>query len=141
VERVVLTRLIACCSPLLLCSCLSYASYQYAELSALHTKYADKGLVILAMPCNQFGAQESGSPEQICAFAKDKGAEFTLTEKVNVNGPATHPVWAYLKTQKPGDVTWNFAAKFIIDKAGNVAERSKDSAASCEPTIAKLLAA
>ena len=90
-------------TPLLQCG---YTASNYKELSALHEKYASKGLVIQGWPCNQFGGQESGSPDQICAFAAGKKAEFTLMEKVNVNGPATHPVWKWLKEQKPGDVKW-----------------------------------
>ena len=76
----------------------------YKELVALDEKYKAQGLAIVAFPCNQFGAQESGSCEAISKFAKGKNVEFTMMDKVDVNGPNTHPVWAFLKAQKPGDV-------------------------------------
>ena len=53
-------------------------------------------------------------------FAAGKGATFQLMEKIDVNGVKTSPVWQYLKKEKPGDVKWNFDAKFLIDKQGNV---------------------
>eukprot|EP00879_Flechtneria_rotunda_P012448 GHRR01012999.1.p1 GENE.GHRR01012999.1~~GHRR01012999.1.p1 ORF type:complete len:213 (+),score=39.60 GHRR01012999.1:57-641(+) len=117
----------------------------YRELVQLHQKYHDKGLEILAWPCNQFGAQEPGTPAQITSFVTDKfGAEFTFMEKVDVNGPNTHPVWKYLKSgcrNCDGEVTWNFKAKFLIDKDGNVVERNGDNPLASEARIQQLLAA
>ena len=121
-------------------SACGYTRGNYAELVELHKKYAQSGLEILAFPCNQFGAQEPGSADQICAFAKDKGAEFRMMEKVNVNGPQTHPVWKLLKdTAGGGDVKWNFGAKFIIDKEGKIVQRNGDSPKASEPTLKTLL--
>uniref|UniRef100_A0A383VFI9 Glutathione peroxidase n=1 Tax=Tetradesmus obliquus TaxID=3088 RepID=A0A383VFI9_TETOB len=118
----------------------------YKELVQLNKKYADQGLVVMAWPCNSFGAQEPGSPEQIKSFVKDKfgGDDLTFMEKVEVNGPGTHPVWKYLKGACPtcdGEVTWNFKAKFIIDKEGNVVERNGDNPLASEAKLQQLLAA
>lgn len=62
-----------------------------------------------------------------------------MMEKVDVNGPKTAPVWAWLKSQKPGDVKWNFDAKFIIDKEGKVVDRNSQSPAASEAKIKALL--
>lgn len=75
---------------------------------------------IVCFPCNQFGGQEPGTNAEIKAFAADKfgfeGAGVNLMDKIDVNGANTSPVWQFLKENFPGDVSWNFAAKFIIDK-------------------------
>ena len=74
-----------------------YTEFTYNKLNALHDQYATKGLRILAFPCNQFGAQEPGSPEDIFAFAHDKKkAAFDLFRKVDVGGPNTHPLFKWL---------------------------------------------
>ncbi|KAI8464956.1 MAG: glutathione peroxidase [Monoraphidium minutum] len=126
------------------CAC-GLTNSNYKELVALHDKYSSQGLEIVAFPCNQFGRQESGSPEQIRSFVKDKyGVKFTMMEKVDVNGPSTHPVWSYLKgacTDCSGDVDWNFRAKFIIDKNGNVVARTGENPSAIEGQIKELLAA
>lgn len=86
-------------------------------MTALYEKYNGQGLEIVAFPCNQFGAQEPGSNAEIKAFATDKfGFNGLMMDKIDVNGPNTHPVWVYLKEKFPGDVRWNFAAKFIVDR-------------------------
>jgi len=85
--------------------------------------------VVLAFPCNQFGAQEPLSESEIKKFALSKGATFPLFSKVDVNGPNTHPVYKYLKGSyaekhaKPmEDITWNFA-KFLISRDGYVVDK------------------
>mmetsp|Transcript_34278 Transcript_34278/g.97149 ORF Transcript_34278/g.97149 Transcript_34278/m.97149 type:complete len:110 (+) Transcript_34278:310-639(+) len=109
-------------------------------MTALHNKYSDQGFDIMAFPCNQFGGQEPGSNAEIKAFATDKfGFNGMMMDKIDVNGPNTHPVWVYLKEKFPGDVRWNFAAKFIVDKEGNVVERNGDSAGASEAKISSLL--
>ena len=66
--------------------------------------------------------------------------DVAFPSQVDVNGPNTSPVWAFLKKEtKSGDVTWNFAAKFIIDKNGAVVERNSDSPAKSEAKIKALL--
>ncbi|CAG9762371.1 unnamed protein product [Ceutorhynchus assimilis] len=98
----------------------------YADLNELYTKYEDKGLKILAFPCNQFGHQESGSNDQICEFVSKKNVKFDLFDKVNVNGADAHPLWVYLKSKQGGTlgsfIKWNFT-KFVVDKEGQVVER------------------
>ncbi|KAL8138917.1 hypothetical protein V2J09_004918 [Rumex salicifolius] len=99
----------------------------YTELSELYTKYKDQGLEILAFPCNQFGAQEPGSNEQIVEFACTRfKAEFPIFDKVDVNGDKAAPIYKFLKSSKGslfGDgIKWNFT-KFLVDKNGSVVER------------------
>lgn len=100
---------------------------QFAGLEALHQKYKDKGLVILGFPCNQFGDQEpetNENMEQVCEV--NHGVTFQLTEKVEVNGAGTHPVFAYLKGKLGGlfgsKIKWNFT-KFLVDKNGKPVKR------------------
>jgi Glutathione peroxidase len=101
---------------------------QYASLQRLYERYADRGFVVLAVPCNQFGAQEPGSPSEIRDFCTvNFGITFPITEKVDVNGPDRHDLFARL-TQTPdadgvaGDVRWNFE-KFLVRPDGTVAAR------------------
>jgi len=101
---------------------------QYEGLEKLHREYQGKGLVVLGFPCNQFGGQEPGDAEQIGAFCqKNYGVSFQLTEKVDVNGPGAHPIFAYLTKALPGllgtqAIKWNFT-KFLIDTEGNPVRR------------------
>jgi glutathione peroxidase len=98
---------------------------QYAGLQALHEKYASRGLLVLGFPCNQFGAQEPGTPEQILEFCDTNYAvTFPLFAKLEVNGAGRHPLYTEL-TQEPdgsgnaGDVEWNFE-KFLVTPSGAV---------------------
>ena len=101
---------------------------QYAGLEALYRKYKDRGLVVLGFPCNQFGAQEPGDAAEIqnfCSLTYD--VDFPMMRKIDVNGPATHPLYAWLKHAKKGllgteGVKWNFT-KFLIDRRGEVVDR------------------
>src|SRR5215216_1594198 len=86
---------------------------QYAGLQALADTYADRGLVVLGVPCNQFGAQEPGSAAEIEEFCQvSYGVTFPLTEKVEVNGPRRHPLYREL-VQGGDDIQWNFE-KFVV---------------------------
>ena len=97
---------------------------QYADLQRLHAEHDD--LTVIGFPCNQFGAQEPGTHEEICAFTEERyGVTFPLTAKVDVNGPNRHPIYAALCLETDdeghtGDVRWNFE-KFLISADGNVA--------------------
>lgn len=101
---------------------------QYAGLEALQRKYASRGLVVLGFPCNQFGAQEPGSEAEIGAFCeKNYGVSFPVSEKVDVNGDAAHPLFKYLTKEAPGllgttGIKWNFT-KFLVDRTGDVVGR------------------
>ncbi|KAJ8723452.1 hypothetical protein PYW08_003364 [Mythimna loreyi] len=99
----------------------------YQQLNEMYDKYAeDKGLRILAFPCNQFAGQEPGNPEEIVCSLADRRVKFDLFEKINVNGKNASPLWKFLKHKQGGTlgsfVKWNFT-KFIIDKDGVPVER------------------
>ena len=101
---------------------------QYEGLERLQQRFADRGLTVLGVPCNQFAGQESGTAEEIAEFCSmTYGTSFPLTEKVEVNGPGRHPLYARL-TETPdasgeaGDVAWNFE-KFLLAPDGTVAAR------------------
>ncbi len=95
---------------------------QYAGLQALSDRYADRGLVVLGVPCNQFGGQEPGTAGEIEEFCSvNYGVTFPLTAKVDVNGPGRHPLYAELIGDGP-DVQWNFE-KFVVTPDGEVAAR------------------
>ena len=101
---------------------------QYTALEELYRRYKDKGFRVLAFPCNDFGAQEPGTPEEIKDFCSTKyDVTFPLFGKVHVVGGEQAPLYAFLTAQNappkgPGDVVWNFE-KFVIDKSGNVVAR------------------
>merc|ERR1712125_295558 len=78
-----------------------FTASNYKDLVELYDKYRGEDFEILAFPCNQFGGQEPGSNDQIKDFTKKYGVEFPVTEKVNVNGPKTHPFFLYLKEKGP----------------------------------------
>ena len=96
---------------------------QYAGLQALNEAYADKGLAVLGFPCNDFGAQEPGTLDEIKSFCSTTyGADFELFDKVNAKGSTTEPYTTLNKTEPAGDVAWNFE-KFIVGKNGDVIGR------------------
>lgn len=96
---------------------------QYADLQALHEKFQDK-LVIIGLPCNQFGGQEPGTAKQIQSFCQlNFGVEFLITEKINVKGNDQHPIYAWLTNKelngkKNSSVKWNFQ-KYLVDENGH----------------------
>jgi glutathione peroxidase len=100
---------------------------QYDGLQDLYEKYADKGLVILDFPCNQFGSQAPGTEEEIHTFCTGRfGITFPQFAKIDVNGDQESPLYTYLKKEKGGilgsKIKWNFT-KFLVDKEGNVVDR------------------
>ena len=99
---------------------------QYAGLEATQQKYKDKGFSVLGFPCNQFGAQEPGSNEDIKNFCSSKfNVTFPLFDKIDVNGPKRHPLYQTLAgagSPFPGDIKWNFG-KFLIGKDGKILKR------------------
>ncbi|MCW4780849.1 glutathione peroxidase [Enterobacter chuandaensis] len=100
---------------------------QYAGLEALYKKYADRGLVILGFPCNQFGKQEPGDADEISKTCHiNYGVSFPMFGKVEVNGSAAHPLFRYLKKELPGvlggRIKWNFT-KFLIGRDGKPLKR------------------
>lgn len=118
---------------------------QFDGLEKLHQTYKDKGLVVLGFPCNQFQDQEpetNNTMEESCRI--NFGVTFQLTEKIDVNGENTHPIYAYLKKEKGGflgsKIKWNFT-KFLINKEGKVVERYAPTTkpAKIEKDIERLL--
>jgi glutathione peroxidase len=116
---------------------------QYAGLEALYERYHDRGLTVIGVPSNQFGAQEPGTAEEIAEFCQDNfGVTFPLLAKTDVNGPHRHPLFARLTevadaTGKAGDVTWNFE-KFLVSPQGEVVGRFRPTV---EPDAPELVAA
>ncbi|TAM50596.1 MAG: glutathione peroxidase [Paraburkholderia sp.] len=101
---------------------------QYAGLQQLHVRFAARGFAVLGFPCNQFGKQEPGDAGQIGSFCeKNFGVTFPMFEKVDVKGPAAHPLYRYLTSEAPGlfgtkVIKWNFT-KFLVDRRGQVVKR------------------
>ena len=101
---------------------------QYAGLEALYRRYRDRGFVVLAFPCDQFGHQEPGDENEIKNFCTLKyDVSFPMFAKTDVNGAQTHPLYKALKSEAPGllgtqSIKWNFT-KFLIDKHGKVVNR------------------
>jgi len=100
---------------------------QYAGLQQLSDRYADRGLVVIGVPCNQFGGQEPGDARQIEQFcASQYDVTFPLFAKIDVNGSKAHPLYSYLKSEKTGllgsSIKWNFT-KFLVDRSGKVTGR------------------
>ena len=97
---------------------------QYKDLQTLHDKYEDE-LVVVGVPCNQFGGQEPGDEEQISIFCSEKyNVTFPMTEKIAVRGSNQHPLYKWLTSKdlngrKNSSVKWNFQ-KYLVDKDGNL---------------------
>ena len=101
---------------------------QYKGLQELYSKYSNKDFEILAFPCNQFGAQEPGSNEEIKEFCDiNFNVSFKIFDKINVNGSSASPLFKHLKNEAKGvlgseAIKWNFT-KFLIDNNGSVLKR------------------
>jgi glutathione peroxidase len=101
---------------------------QFAGLEELHQTYGKKGLVVLGFPCNQFGAQDSGSNDEIAEFCQlNYGVSFPMMAKIDVNGSDAHPLYQWLSAEAPGllgtkAIKWNFT-KFLVGKDGQVLKR------------------
>jgi glutathione peroxidase len=121
---------------------------QFAGLEALHQEYGSKGLVVLGFPCNQFGAQDKGSNDEISSFCQlNYGVSFPMMAKIEVNGGGAHPLYQWLAGEAPGllgtkAIKWNFT-KFLVGKDGKVLKRyaPTDTPASLSKDIEAALAA
>jgi glutathione peroxidase len=117
---------------------------QYEGLQALADTYADRGLVVLGVPCNQFKGQEPGSADEIAEFCSTTyGVTFPLTEKVDVNGPGRHPLYSALVDTPDaqghtGDIRWNFE-KFLIAPDGSVAARFGPQTVPQDPAVVEAI--
>jgi glutathione peroxidase len=116
---------------------------QYEGLERLHEAYASRGFSVVGFPCNQFGAQEPGSPEEIATFCSTTyGVTFPLFEKLDVNGDERHPLYSELTSHadpegKAGDIQWNFE-KFLVSPDGKVVARFRPLV---EPEAPEVIAA
>ena len=116
---------------------------QYEGLERIHERYAGQGFTVLGVPCNQFGAQEPGSPDEIATFCSTNyGVTFPMTEKIEVNGDGRHPLYQQLTAKedaegKAGDIQWNFE-KFLVSPEGEVVGRFRPLV---EPEAPELVAA
>ena len=121
---------------------------QYTGLEDLYRAYQDRGFAVLGFPCNQFGHQEPGDEGAIRQFCETQyGISFPLFAKIDVNGADAHPLYRWLKEQKPGllgteGIKWNFT-KFLIGRDGQVLARHAptESPEKLAPEIAAALAA
>ena len=101
---------------------------QFAGLEQLHQTYADRGLVVLGFPCNQFGSQDPGSNDEIASFCQlNYGVSFPMMAKIDVNGANASPLYQWLTAEAPGllgskAIKWNFT-KFLLGKDGRVIRR------------------
>ena len=119
---------------------------QYEGLERLQRRFGSDTFSVLGIPCNQFAGQEPGTPEEIQAFcATTYGTTFPLTEKLDVNGRHSHPLYQWL-TQTPdadgaaGEVEWNFE-KFLISPIGEIVARFRPTVAPEDETVTKAIQA
>ena len=116
--------------PLLIVNTASACGFtpQFAGLEELHKTYGAKGLVVLGFPCNQFGAQDKGSNDEIAEFCQlNYGVSFPMMAKIDVNGSGAHPLYQWLSKEAPGllgskAIKWNFT-KFLVGRDGQVIKR------------------
>ena len=101
---------------------------QFGGLETLHKSYAGQGLAVLGFPCNQFGAQDSGTDSEIAGFCQvNYGVSFTMMHQINVNGDQADPLFKWLCAEAPGllgtkAIKWNFT-KFLVGRRGQVLKR------------------
>jgi glutathione peroxidase len=113
---------------------------QYTALEALHEKLSPRGFSVIGFPCNQFGGQEPGTPEQIQTFCSNSyGVTFPLTEKIEVNGAGRHPIYRELTavadaSGQAGDIRWNFE-KFVVSADGSTITRFGPQTAPDDPAV------
>lgn len=116
---------------------------QYAGLVTLHKELADMGGAVVGVPCNQFGAQEPGTAEEIKDFCVTTyGVDFPMLDKQDVNGDGRTPLYQHLVNSDAGggdDIRWNFE-KFIVDKDGTVKARFPSNVKPNDPKIKETLA-
>jgi glutathione peroxidase len=115
---------------------------QYDGLQKLWNARKDDGLMIVGVPCNQFGGQEPGSPEEIATFCRmEYGVDFPLLAKQSVNGAERSPLYEWLISSTAGgdkDIGWNFE-KFVVDRKGNVVARFASRTTPQDDDLAKAI--
>lgn len=117
---------------------------QYKALESLYEREKGQGLVVLGFPCNQFKEQEPGSAAEIAKFCQETyGVTFPMFDKVEVNGPARHPIYQELAgpgSPFPGDLKWNFT-KFLIGRDGKILARFEPKTTPDSPEVTKAVEA
>lgn len=117
---------------------------QYKSLEATYRKYKNQGFAVLGFPCNDFGAQEPGTNDEIKEFCSTKyDVTFPMFDKLHVKGSEQHPLYAALtgkNSSYPGPVKWNFG-KFLIGKDGKILNRFDSAAKPDSPEVTKAIEA
>jgi glutathione peroxidase len=119
---------------------------QYSGLQELHQAYGDRGFEVLGFPCNQFGAQEPGTSDEIKTFCETSyGVSFPMFSKIDVNGDNRHPLYDELTQKedsegKAGDVVWNFE-KFLVSPDGDVVQRFRPLVTPEDPALREAIEA
>ena len=117
---------------------------QYTGLEELQKEYAERGFTVIGAPCNQFGGQEPGTAEEIQTFCSTTyGVTFPLTEKLEVNGDARHPLYVELTATpdadgESGDIQWNFE-KFLLSRDGEILARFRPRTDPHDPALVAAL--
>lgn len=122
-------------------SACSYTKPGYELLKRLTEKYSPNDFVAVAIPCNSFGWQENGSPEEIKMFALARAERLIVTERSVVNGNNPHPIVGLAKSKFPGRIMWNFDGRYLFDRNGQPAAKFGNSSRpeEIEAAIDKLL--
>jgi glutathione peroxidase len=127
--------------PILVVNTASQCGYtpQFAGLQKLWARYRGRGLLIIAVPSNDFGGQEPGGPVEINKTAHGEyGVSFPLAAKADVKGPSAHPFYKWAALQRPGEgPRWNFH-KYLIGRDGLIAAVFPTEV---EPTDPRVIAA
>jgi glutathione peroxidase len=119
---------------------------QYAGLQRLHDQFRERGFAVVGFPCNQFGGQEPGTPEEIGEFCSvSYGVTFPMFEKIEVNGPGRHPLYTELTASpdeagEAGDIQWNFE-KFLVGPDGTVIARFRPLTEPDDPAVVSAIEA
>lgn len=118
-----------------------YTESHYEGMVELYNEFSETGMFnIVAFPCNQFDDQEPGTNAEIKKFAQDAGAEFMLMDKIDVNGPGTHPVYRFLKMAAgPPKIEWNFATYYVIGPDSSIRSFSDIEPEDLEDVVQELI--
>ena len=124
--------------PILIVNTASQCGFtpQYAGLQELWTRFRDRGLTVVGVPSNDFGAQEPGGPDDIARAAHEGfGVTFPLAGKVEVKGAASHPFYRWAALERPFEApSWNFH-KYLIGRDGRIAATFPTNVEPMDPRV------
>lgn len=125
--------------PVLLVNTASECGFtaQYAQMQSVYNDYQQSGLVVVGLPCNDFGNQEPGADAQIAEFVRENyGVSFPMTSKYSVLGPQAHPLFRAITEEYGGDVLprWNFY-KYLFNRKGTLVEHWPSKVPPDDPAI------